>query len=105
MNLLQFKTMSRVDLFEVRCSTYATLFMFCGVIILSIAFVTPLWLECEKIPEQRFQRLGLWEVCFARLQDHNFRYDRILSGCRWIFDEDYAFLMDFLEPSKYKFIK
>ena len=85
---------------EVRCSTYATLFIFSSAIILTVAFVTPFWLECETIPEQKFRRLGLWEACFSRLHDHHYRYDRIISGCKWIFDEDYGFMIDFLEPSK-----
>ena len=93
-------SLTRVDLMEVRCSTYATLFIFSSAIILTVAFVTPFWLECETIPEQKFRRLGLWEACFSRLHDHHYRYDRIISGCKWIFDEDYGFMIDFLEPSK-----
>lgn len=91
-----------MDLLDVRCSTYATAIIFLSAAILTIAFVTPLWLESDTIPDQRFKRLGLWEACFVRIHDHHYRYDRIVSGCRWIFDEDYAFLKEFLEPSKYK---
>lgn len=100
MELSRFKAFRRIDLLEVRCSTYATLIVFLSVAILAIAFVTPFWLESETIPDQRFRRLGLWEACFAKIHDHHYRYDRVVSGCRWIFDEDYAFLIDFLEPSK-----
>lgn len=101
MELSHFKAVRRMDLLEVRCSTYATFIIFLSATILGIAFLTPFWLESETIPDQRFRRLGLWEACFARIHDHHYRYDRIVSGCKWIFDEDYAFLIDFLEPSKY----
>lgn len=101
MNLAGFRSPTKIDLMDVRCSTYATLSIFTAAAILAIAFVTPFWLESNTIPNQRFQRLGLWEACFARLHDHHFRYDRVVSGCKLIFDEDYAFLIDFLEPSKY----
>lgn len=101
MNLPKLKSIRHVDLMEVRCSTYATLLIFTAAFVLAIAFVTPNWLECKTIPDQRFQQLGLWEACFARLHDHHYRYDRVISGCKWILDEDNAFMIDFLEPSKY----
>lgn len=103
MNLPRFRSLTKIDLMDVRCSSYATLLIFSSAIILAVSFVTPFWLESKTIPNQRFQRLGLWEACFARLHDHHYRYDRVISGCKWIFDEDYAFLIDFLEPSKYFF--
>lgn len=96
----KFKSISRGDLMDIRCSTYATIIIFCAAIVLMVAFVTPLWLQSETINNQRFRNLGLWEACFAKLHDHYYRYDRVISGCKWIFDEDAAFVMDFLEPSK-----
>lgn len=100
MELARFREIRKMDLLEVRCSTYATLLIFLSAAILAIAFVTPLWLESETIADQRFRRLGLWEACFDKIHDHHYRYDRVVTGCRWIFDEDFAFLIDFLEPSK-----
>lgn len=90
----------KVDLMEVRCSVYATIILFVSTIIQGVAFITPLWLESEPIPDQRFQNLGLWVACFAKLHDHYYRYDRVVSGCKWIFDDDYEFLLEFLEPGE-----
>lgn len=100
MNLPNLRSLRKVNLMDIRCSTYATLFIFGATSLLAIAFVTPLWLESESIPNQRFRRLGLWEACFERLHDHYYRYDRIVSGCKYIFDDDYKFLINFLEPGE-----
>ena len=100
MNLPRISSLTKLDLMDIRCSTYATLLIFTSAAILATSFVTPYWLESGTIPNQRFQRLGLWEACFSRLHDHHYRYDRVISGCKWIFDEDYRFLVDYLEPGE-----
>lgn len=100
MNVPRISSLRKLDLMDIRCSTYATLLIFASAIILAVSFVTPYWLESETIPDQRFQRLGLWEACFQRLHDHHYRYDRLVSGCKWIFDEDYRFLVEYLEPGE-----
>jgi len=50
-------------------------------------------------PVIRFERLGLWEACFKSFRDTNYLYDNEFRGCKWLFNEDYAFLLDFLEPA------
>lgn len=94
------RSITKVDPMDVRCSTYATGLIFGAALLLAFAFITPYWLQSETIKDQRFRQLGLWEACFDRLHDHHYRYDRVVSGCKWIFDEDFSFLIDFLEPSK-----
>jgi hypothetical protein len=104
MNLPRFGSLLRMDkgLVDVRCSTWATLSIFMSAFMLGIAFVTPYWLQSETLPSnQRFEKLGLFEVCFAKFHDHHYRYDRIIEGCNWIFSEDLSFLSDFIEQSKY----
>lgn len=103
MNLPRFKSVTVLDknLVDIRCSTWATLFIFISAVILSVAYVTPYWLQSETVPNnQRFQKLGLFEVCFVRFHDHHYRYDRFIEGCKWIFDEDLLFISDFLEQCK-----
>lgn len=66
-------------------------------VVMIIAFSTPCWLENDGIkPNQKFVRLGLWEVCFQGFQDPFFRYERPFYGCRWVFDEEYHFINDIL---------
>uniref|UniRef100_A0A6G1SBP4 Uncharacterized protein n=1 Tax=Aceria tosichella TaxID=561515 RepID=A0A6G1SBP4_9ACAR len=99
-SLPKFGSLARMDksIVDIRCSTWATLFIFTSALLLGIAFITPYWLQSETLPSnQRFQKLGLFEVCFTRFHDHHYRYDRIIEGCKWIFDEDLSFLYDFLE--------
>ncbi|KAG9509794.1 IDLSRF-like peptide, partial [Fragariocoptes setiger] len=89
-----------MDILSVRCVTYASVAIFVATVLITLAFSTPYWLNSTSHPNQRFRRLGLWEACFINLDDVHHRYDRRLSGCRWIFDEDYSFLMDLLEPHR-----
>lgn len=88
-----------VDLLTIRASTYAAISTFFSVIFTVIAFSTPYWLRNER--RQHFENLGLWEACFIHLRDPHFTYDNEFHGCRWLFDEDYAFLRTkLLEPRK-----
>lgn len=102
MKLASINHIADIDFMAVRCSTYATLLIFTAALTLAFAFTTSHWLESETIPDQKFQRLGLWEACFNKLYDDRYRYDRVVSGCKWLFDDDYSFMIDFLEPSKYQ---
>lgn len=101
MKLPRWKTISQFDPISVRCSIYATIFVFITLLFLALAFFTPLWLSSDPSPQQRFKRLGLWEACFETLNDPYYRYDRVARGCKWIFDDEYAFTIQYLEPSKY----
>lgn len=91
-----------VDILAVRSATYAAVFTFLAVIFTIIAFSTPYWLAADgHAPIKRFENLGLWEACFVQFRDVNYLFDREFRGCKWLFDEDYAFLLDILEPRKY----
>ena len=95
------KFVLKLDVTSVRAVTYAAVFTFLTAIFTIIAFSTPNWLVADdKQPVKRFEKLGLWEACFHTFRDTNYLYDREFRGCKWLFDEDYAFLLDFLEPRK-----
>jgi len=84
-----------------RAATYAAISTFFSVIFTVIAFSTPYWLAADgKSSRRTFLNLGLWEACFTSFRDPNYQYDRELRGCKWLFDEDYTFLLDVLEPRK-----
>ena len=90
-----------LDVTKFRAVTYAAVFTFVTVFFETIAFSTPNWLAADgNEPIKRFNKLGLWEACFYEFRDRYYLYDRVYRGCKWIFDEDYAFLLDFLEPRK-----
>jgi len=93
------KFVLKLDVTSVRAVTYAAVFTFLTAIFTIIAFSTPNWLVADnRQPVKRFEKLGLWEACFYTFRDTNYLYDREFRGCKWLFDEDYAFLLDFLEP-------
>lgn len=100
MKMPKLKSITNFDPITARQSAYGYVFLFLSAILLTIAFATPYWLQSESHPNQRFQRLGLWEICFEKFQDPYLRYDRVLSGCKFIFDGDYDFIRQFLKPSK-----
>ena len=58
-------------------------------------------LKTGKQPVKHFDNLGLWTVCFSSFFHPNYLYDKEFKGCRWLFDEDYSFLSNFLEPRKF----
>lgn len=91
------------DILSVRAATYAAISTFLGVIFTVISISTPYWLASDgKSARRTFLNLGLWEACFTTFKDPNYHYDRELRGCKWLFDEDYTFLLDILEPRKCK---
>ena len=90
-----------IDIMAARASTYAAISVFFALIFTVIAFSTPYWLSADgKSPRRTFLNLGLWEACFTSFRDPNYQYDREFRGCKWLFDEDYTFLLDILEPRK-----
>lgn len=68
-----------------------------GSIFIIIAFTTPNWLVNDGQTEHpRFDKLGLWEVCFKDFQDENRFYDTKFSGCWWMFQEELNIIKNFL---------
>ncbi|RWS12546.1 claudin domain containing protein-like protein [Dinothrombium tinctorium] len=88
-----------LDITAVQSSTYAAVATYLSAIFTIIAFSTPYWLASDgKQAVKHFNNLGLWEACFTSFQDPNYLYDRVFSGCKWLFDEDYEFMRHILEP-------
>ncbi|KAH9510807.1 hypothetical protein DERF_009313 [Dermatophagoides farinae] len=88
-----------MDITNIRNVTYAAIFTFLTMFCNTIAFSTPNWLAADgRQPIKRFNKLGLWEACFHQFRDPYYLFEREFRGCKWIFDEDYAFMIDFLEP-------
>lgn len=93
-----------MDITNIRNVTYAAIFTFLTMFCNTIAFSTPNWLAADgRQPIKRFNKLGLWEACFHQFRDPYYLFEREFRGCKWIFDEDYAFMIDFLEPGKFRF--
>ncbi|KAL5287823.1 hypothetical protein ACFFRR_008597 [Megaselia abdita] len=69
-----------------------------------LAFVTPYWLVFDgklSANQQKFNNLGLWEVCLVRFQDIHKWYDTLFNGCMWVFEEEYYIIHDYLLPGFY----
>lgn len=95
------KMTKNVDITKIRNVTYGAIFTFLTMFCNTIAFSTPNWLAADgRQPIKRFNKLGLWEACFHQFRDPYYLFEREFRGCKWIFDEDFAFMIDFLEPGK-----
>ncbi|KAF4526169.1 hypothetical protein B566_EDAN008206 [Ephemera danica] len=71
---------------------------FCFLLI-AIAFSTPCWLETDgELKDATFIRIGLWQVCFQNFEEPHHWYDTKLTGCWWVFEEEYYIIHDFLLP-------
>nr|XP_027197227.1 uncharacterized protein LOC113791630 [Dermatophagoides pteronyssinus] len=93
------KMTKNVDITKIRNVTYGAIFTFLTMFCNTIAFSTPNWLAADgRQPIKRFNKLGLWEACFHQFRDPYYLFEREFRGCKWIFDEDFAFMIDFLEP-------
>ncbi|KAJ3632861.1 hypothetical protein MTP99_009844 [Tenebrio molitor] len=63
------------------------------------AFCSGYWLVNDgQIPDPKFLRIGLWEVCFRNFEDFRHHYDNKFTGCWWVFEEEYYIIHDFLLP-------
>lgn len=69
-----------------------------GVLFTLLAFTTKSWLIADNRSGQaKFDRLGLWMVCFGNLDNPRRWYDpKIPDGCRWVLDKEYYIVYDIL---------
>ncbi|KAL1132640.1 hypothetical protein AAG570_010592 [Ranatra chinensis] len=68
-------------------------------LLVIIAFSTPHWLESDYTQQNvKFEKLGLWTVCFHNFTEIHFWYDTPFNACWWIFEEEYYIISNFLLP-------
>lgn len=68
-------------------------------LLILIAFSTPNWLESDNVLRHpKFQRIGLWEVCFVNFSEPHYWYDTTFDSCWWIFEEEFYIIFNFLLP-------
>ena len=73
------------------------------LLLIILSFSTPYWLQSvpsEKLPEPKFTRLGLWEVCLNGYHDMRHQYDVKFYGCKHIMLEEYDIIRDELQRRK-----
>ena len=80
-----------------------------SLVIYSIGFGSPYWLEKFDEIDTPLERLGLWQICFSRdgmtLQTKEQEaMGMIYRNCYWIFHEDLKLANDVTAKSKYIFI-
>eukprot|EP00102_Acyrthosiphon_pisum_P020437 XP_016657647.1 PREDICTED: uncharacterized protein LOC100573556 isoform X2 [Acyrthosiphon pisum] len=68
-----------------------------GVSLVLLAFTTKSWLVTdEKFEHPKFERIGLWVVCFNDFEDPHHWYDTRSHSCWWVFEGEYYIIDDIL---------
>lgn len=50
--------------------------------------------------DMKFERLGLWEVCFNGYEHPSDLMGKAYYGCWWIFHKEYSYIKDWILPRK-----
>ncbi|VVC44036.1 PMP-22/EMP/MP20/Claudin superfamily [Cinara cedri] len=67
-----------------------------GTLLALVAFATENWLVTDK-SGRKFDRIGLWVVCFKNLEDSHRWYDvKLINSCRSVFGKQYYIIHDIL---------
>ncbi|XP_050419952.1 uncharacterized protein LOC126832938 [Adelges cooleyi] len=68
-----------------------------GTFFVLLAFCTKNWLVTDgKLEHPKFERIGLWVVCFKDFEDSHHWYDTKFGNCWWVFEEEYYIIYDVL---------
>ncbi|XP_050538077.1 uncharacterized protein LOC126903712 [Daktulosphaira vitifoliae] len=68
-----------------------------GTLFVLLAFCTKSWLVTDgKLEHPKFERIGLWVVCFKDFEDSHHWYDTKFGNCWWVFEEEYYIIYDVL---------
>lgn len=83
---------SRVALTAIGYSCFSFLCIF-------LAFVSPSWLVTDgTLKNPKFEKLGLWFICFENFTDIRHHYDTVFSQCWWVYEEEYYIIFELLLP-------
>ncbi|CAG7822815.1 unnamed protein product [Allacma fusca] len=69
-----------------------------GGIFLLFAFASPYWLVSWQYTFSPFKRMGLWEFCFDKYRHPHFQYDKLFSGCHYIFSDYFMIIREWILP-------
>uniref|UniRef100_A0A069DR14 Putative conserved plasma membrane protein n=1 Tax=Panstrongylus megistus TaxID=65343 RepID=A0A069DR14_9HEMI len=65
---------------------------------LLIAFASPYWVESYDETFSEFKHMGLWEYCFERFRFPYHQFDKIFSGCHYIYSFEFHIIREWLLP-------
>jgi len=71
---------------------------FIGGLLLLMSFASPYWLVSWHDTHSPFQRMGLWEFCFDRFRYPLYQFDKLFTGCYYVFSEEYRIVREWLLP-------
>jgi len=79
---------------------YGGLLTFIGGVILLIAFASPYWLASfeDTRTETAFNNMGLWEYCFDDYRHPNYQFDKLFTGCHYVYSKEYHIIREWLLP-------
>ena len=61
---------------------------------------SPYWLVSWEYTFSPFKSMGLWEFCFKDYRHPHFQFDKLFTGCHYVFSEEYRIIREWLLPGK-----
>ncbi|XP_014244279.1 uncharacterized protein LOC106663721 [Cimex lectularius] len=66
--------------------------------LLLISFASPYWVESYDGTFSNFKHMGLWEYCFERFRFPYYPFNKIFSGCHYIYSFEFYIIREWLVP-------
>lgn len=94
------ETQHEIDHLLLGALVYGGLLTFIGGVILLIAFASPYWLASyeDTRTETAFNNMGLWEYCFEDYRHPNYQFDKLFTGCHYVYSKEYHIIREWLLP-------
>lgn len=61
-------------------------------------FHSPYWIQSFDETFSSFKNMGLWEYCFDNFRYPYYQFDKLFSGCNWIFSQELYVIREWLLP-------
>lgn len=78
----------------------ATVFIILSFVLCLVGFGTGSWWVSTD-PESKFDRAGLWEICFNGYEHTSDLIGKAYYGCWWVFYKEYYYIRDWIFPAWY----
>ncbi|KAF4526167.1 hypothetical protein B566_EDAN008204 [Ephemera danica] len=77
---------------------YGGLLSYFAGMFLVIAFASPYWIQSYEETFTSFKHMGLWEFCFDQFRYPYYQFDKLFTGCHYIFSQELYVIREWLLP-------
>ncbi|KAF6204120.1 hypothetical protein GE061_002460 [Apolygus lucorum] len=76
----------------------STLVYVAGMFLL-VSFASPYWVESYEGTFSNFKHMGLWEYCFDQFRFPYHQFDKLFSGCHYVYSFEFHIIREWLLPA------